>query len=157
MPQKQYQYLSYHLVLQLFKALLIKFYVKIFKAPSSSSILGLNLSNSSYIPLSPPLKQGRVSLCPLYIIFTSTKILSQCFFSALKPQKNSFLKYQNIFDLGPPNTSKYSLLNLKGIDLSNSIPLPGELDMKNPKSMCMIYPFQLIIIFPLCLSFTYKK
>ena len=47
--------------------------------------------------------------------------------------------------------------NLKGTVFSNSKPLPGALDKKNPKSICISEPSLCNKIFPLCLSLTYKK
>lgn len=40
----------------------------------------------------------------------------------------------------PPRTSRYSDNSLNGQFFSNSNPLPGEIEKKNPKSICRIFP-----------------
>ncbi len=113
---------------------------------------GSNLSLRSLIRLSPCTKHGK-SLCDKNIISTSLMILSACSYSAIYPSRINSLYSLYFLDLMPPSTSTCSEVSLKCAPFSRWMPLPGALESRKPKSMCMMWPSMSTRMLPLCLSF----
>lgn len=115
---------------------------------------GKNLSFISLIVFSPSLKHDR-SFWPKNIISIIIIIFYAFYYRAMKPCFMSSRYSTNVFDRGPPRTWTSSAVSLKGA-FSNLTPLPGALERKNPKSICIMCPSMSINILPLCLSLICK-